>query len=131
MSTWTEDKFAEMSAEYVSRMEELDEADRPSNSIEVVKEIAEKNGFTTNSFRMKLTQAGLYIKKDATAKATKGEGKAATGGARTSKATAHAELLAAFSDGGVTEADIDMAIVDKLTGKAALHLADLVRRVTK
>lgn len=129
MSVWNDEKFAELSALYVSRMNELDEEDRPKHSGEIVKEIAEANGFSANGFRMKLTSAGLYIKKGAP-ESTKAEGKS-TGGARTSKATAHAELVAAFSDGGVNSDELDMAIVEKLTGKAALHLAELVRKITK
>lgn len=128
---WTDEKFAEMRAEYVSRMDELGE-DAAKHSAEVVAEIALAHGTTNNGFRMKLSKDGCYIKKEQTAtpKAKAADGKA-TGGARASKATAHAELVAAFSDAGVVGDELDMDIVEKLTGKAALHLAELIRKITK
>lgn len=129
-STWTDELFSEMSAKYVARMNELPEEERANESVEVVAEIAKEHGFTPNSFRMKLLQADLYIKKGPAKSSSESKAKG-TGGARTSKATAHAELVAAFTDGGVATDDIDMAIVEKLTGKAAQHLAELVRKVTK
>lgn len=129
---WTDDLFATMSAEYVKRMDELpDDATRAAISMEVVSEIAQKAGVTPNGFRMKLTTAGLYIKKEQAkgAKAASGEGKST--GARTTKATAHAEFVSAFVDAGLSQDDIDMAIVEKLTGKAASHIAELIRKITK
>lgn len=128
---WTDEVFNEMSAEYLERMEALDEADRPKHSSEVVAELAEKFGFAVNAFRMKLSKAGVYIKKEPGAKSTStatGEAKTST---RVSKADAHAEVVAAFTDGGVAVADIDMSIIEKLTGKAAAHIAVLIRQITK
>lgn len=126
---WTDEKYAEMKQEYVSRMDSLGN-DAAKHSSEVVAEIAEAHGATTNGFRIKLSKDGVYVKKEA-APVTKGKSGESKGGARTSKATAHAELRAAFTDGGVSEDDIDAEIIDKLTGKAALHLAELIRKVTK
>lgn len=129
-AVWTDELFEEMSAAYTSRIEELAEEDRPKHSAEIVAELAEAYGFTTNSFRMKLSKANLYVKKEAGKAAGTSETK--TGGAsRTSKADAHGELVAALTDGGVASDEIDMAVVEKLTGKAALHLAALIRKVTK
>ncbi|QHJ81696.1 MAG: hypothetical protein [Bacteriophage sp.] len=127
---WTDELFEEMSAAYTARMDELEESDRPKHSAEVVAELAETYGFTTNSFRMKLSQAGLYIKKDAGKASATSEAKA-SGAGRASKADAHSELIAALKDGGVADDEIDMTIVDKLTGKAALHLSALIRKITK
>lgn len=127
---WTDEKFSEMKQEYVARMEELGE-DAPKHSAEVVAEIAAAHGTTPNGFRMKLSKDGSYIKKEAATSSTKAKSGESKGGARTSKATAHAELKAALNDGGVSEDDIDSDIIEKLTGKAALHIAELIRKVTK
>ncbi len=127
---WTDEVFAEMKQEYLSRMEELG-ADAPKHSSEVVAEIAQAYGTTNNGFRMKLSKDGCYVKKEATASTSKAKTGESKGGARISKATAHAELKAALNDGGVADEDIDSEIVDKLTGKAAMHLAELIRKVTK
>lgn len=131
-ATWNDEIYAEMKQEYLSRMEGLAEEDRPKHSSEVVAEIAEANGFTLNAFRLKLSKEGVYIKKGPATSASKtSEGGAKTGGTRTSKAEAHKELIAAFTDGGVSAEDVDMSIIDKLTGKAAQHLTALVRQIIK
>lgn len=129
-AVWTDELFEEMSAAYIARIEELAEEDRPKQSSEIVAEIAETYGFTNNSFRMKLSKANLYVKKESGKASATSETK--TGGAsRTSKADAHGELVSALTDGGVATDEIDMAVVEKLTGKAALHLSALIRKITK
>lgn len=130
---WTDELFEKMSSEYVARMEQFPEDERPGVSMEIVSEIAQENGVTPNGFRMKLTKAGLYIKKAAgsTSKSSAATGEKASGGSRTSKAQAHADLRAAFSDAGLAPDFLDDAIIDKLTGKAAAHLAEAIRAITK
>lgn len=130
---WTDELFEKMSSEYVARMEQFPEDERPGVSMEIVSEIAQENGVTPNGFRMKLTKAGLYIKKAAgsTSKSSASTGEKASGGSRTSKAQAHADLRAAFSDAGLAPDFLDNAIIDKLTGKAAAHLAEAIRAITK
>lgn len=130
---WTDELFEKMSSEYVARMEQFPEDERPGVSMEIVSEIAQENGVTPNGFRMKLTKAGLYIKKAAgsTSKSSASTGEKASGGSRTSKAQAHADLRAAFSDAGLAPDFLDDAIIDKLTGKAAAHLAEAIRAITK
>lgn len=130
---WTDELFEKMSSEYVARMEQFPEDERPSVSMEIVSEIAQENGVTPNGFRMKLTKAGLYIKKAAGAasKSSASAGEKASGGSRTSKAQAHADLRSAFSDAGLAPDFLDDAIIDKLTGKAAAHLAEAIRAITK
>ncbi|QIN92832.1 DNA binding protein [Phage NBSal003] len=130
---WTDELFEKMSSEYVARMEQFPEDERPGVSMEIVSEIAQENGVTPNGFRMKLTKAGLYIKKAAgsTPKSSASTGEKASGGSRTSKAQAHADLRAAFSDAGLAPDFLDDAIIDKLTGKAAAHLAEAIRAITK
>ena len=130
---WTDELFEKMSSDYVARMEQFPEDERPGVSMEIVSEIAQENGVTPNGFRMKLTKAGLYIKKAAgsTSKSSASTGEKASGGSRTSKAQAHADLRAAFSDAGLAPDFLDDAIIDKLTGKAAAHLAEAIRAITK
>lgn len=130
---WTDELFEKMSSEYVARMEQFPEDERPGVSMEIVSEIAQENGVTPNGFRMKLTKAGLYIKKAAgsTAKSSASTGEKSSGGSRTSKAQAHSDLRAAFSDAGLASDFLDDAIIDKLTGKAAAHLAEAIRAITK
>lgn len=132
VTQWTPELFAEMSTEYVAQIEAHPEEERAGVSMEIVKELSEKHGVSPNGFRMKLSKEGLYVKKEAGA-ASKGttESKASTGGARTSKAAAHDELKAAFSDAGLEQEFLDPAIIDKLTGKAAAHLAEAIRKITK
>lgn len=130
---WTDELFEKMSSEYVARMEQFPEDERPNVSMEIVSEIAQENGVTPNGFRMKLTKAGVYIKKAAgsASKSSASTGEKASGGSRTSKAQAHADLRAAFSDAGLAPDFLDDAIIDKLTGKAAAHLAEAIRAITK
>lgn len=93
------------------------------NSMEIVKEVAEKMGQSPNGVRMILSKAGVYVKKaDAPAakKATASKDGAST---RVSKEDAHAQLVAAIEAKGGA---VDMEIVSKLTGKAAVYLASVV-----
>lgn len=130
---WTDELFEKMSSEYVARMEQFPEDERPGVSMEIVSEIAQENGVTPNGFRMKLTKAGMYIKKAAgsASKSSASTGEKTSGGSRTSKAQAHADLRSAFSDAGLAPDFLDDAIIDKLTGKAAAHLAEAIRAITK
>lgn len=132
VTQWTDELYAEMSGEYTSRIEQFPEEERPGVSMEIVNELSKKHGVSPNGFRMKLSKEGIYIKKDAGAKKTEaGSSEPKAGGARTSKATAHAELRSAFTDAGLEESFLDDAIIDKLTGKAASHLAEAIRKITK
>lgn len=132
VTQWTDELYAEMSSEYVSRINEFPEDERAGVSMEIVNELAKAKGVSPNGFRMKLSKEGVYIKKEA-GKASKPSSttEAKSGGARTSKATAHAELRSAFTDAGLEEDFLDEAIIDKLTGKAAAHLAEAIRKITK
>lgn len=98
----------------------LDSNPTAANSAEIVAKLATEYEATVNSIRMFLTKAGVYIKVE---KAPAG----ATAAKRTSKADAIAELTAA-----ITAADqpVESDIVDKLTGKAALYFAGVIRAAT-
>ena len=95
------------------------------NSIEIVKEIAEELDETPNGVRMILSKAGVYIKKDGSAPAAGGtEKKASTGGTRVSKADSIQSLKDAIEAAGQAVED---EILDKLTGKQAVYLADIIK----
>lgn len=99
------------------------------NSVEIVKEIAEELEETPNGVRMILSKAGVYIKKDGatsttTSKAT-GEKKTAT---RVSKADSIQALKDVISAAGQ---DVDDEVLDKLTGKQAVYLTDVVKALIK
>lgn len=94
----------------------------PETSIEIVQSIADELGESANGVRMILTKAEVYIKKaPAAGKASGGGG---GGGTRVSKEDAHADLKAAISDAGQ---DVDDDIIAKMTGKAAVYFAKVVR----
>ena len=116
MSTWTDETKQEAVDMYTS------EEPTPENSMEIVADIAEQLGQTPNGVRMILTKAGVYVKKTPAAKSSGGS----TGGGRVSKQDAQDGLSAAISDAGM---EVDMSIIDKLTGKAANYFADIINKL--
>jgi transposase-like protein len=115
MSTWT-DELREQAVEMY-----LAQKPNSENSTEVVAQVADELGFSPNSVRMILSKAGVYITKSAGAKP---KAETATKGTRVSKEAAQAELVAAIQAKGK---DVDEEIVSKLTGKAAVYFAGLLR----
>lgn len=113
---WTDESKAEAVAMYT-------EQDPTSEtSMEIVKDIAEELNESPNGVRMILTKAGVYVKKTA---ATKSNGGGASTTTRISKAAAVEDLTAAITDSG---GNVDEDIVGKLTGKAAMYFAGLLRK---
>lgn len=94
----------------------------PENSMEVVKEVADAMDQSPNGVRMILSKAGVYVKKE-TASGAKKATTTSTASTRVSKEDAHAQLVAAIESRGAT---VDMEIVSKLTGKAAIYLAGVL-----
>ena len=90
----------------------------PETSMEVVKEIADELSESPNGVRMILTRAGVYVKK-----ATTRSNSNSTGGGRVSKADAQNTLRDAIQDAGQ---EVDMSIIDKLTGKAAVYITSII-----
>lgn len=131
VTQWTPELYAEMASEYTARIEQFPEDERAGVSMEIVNELSKKKGVSPNGFRMKLSKEGIYIKKEAGKKSESTSSEPKAGGARTSKATAHAELRSAFADAGLEDDFLDEAIIEKLTGKAAAHLAEAIRKITK
>ena len=92
----------------------------PETSMEIVKQIADDMGESPNGVRMILTKAGVYVKKTP----AKGNGGGGSTTTRVSKAAAVEDLTAAITDTG---GEVDEDIVGKLTGKAAMYFAGLLR----
>ena len=89
----------------------------PETSMEIVKDIAEELDESPNGVRMILTRAGVYVKKNP----SKANG--STGGGRVSKAECHQQLVDAVAGIG---GSLDMTIIDKISGKAAKHIAEQI-----
>lgn len=128
--TWNEANTAEVEAVYTAALDRLtgenEGTERADHSRAALAEAAEAVGTSEASARIKLNKMDVYLKVTPPKTATKA--KAEGGTKRVSKADAQAELVSAFKDAGVE--DLDSAIVEKLTGKAAAHLAEKVRQAT-
>lgn len=126
MSTWTEELKTEVIARYQEIMKndfENDE-DRAAHSVEVVSQLAEDFGKTNNGVRIILIKAGVYIKKSPTAKSST---KASGGAKRLNKAEAQQGLRSAIA---TVDADlVNDEIIEKLTGKAAQYLTEVMHRI--
>lgn len=119
MSTWTEEKKKNVIEEYLAGNP------TPTNSMELCKELAEKYEETANGVRLILMQASVYVKKDVAAASTasKGGEKSSTGTKRVSKEDSINALKEAIEAKGKT---VDSEILDKLTGKAAVYLLEVI-----
>ena len=113
---WTDDSKATAVAMYT------DADPTPETSMEIVKDIADELNESPNGVRMILTKAGVYVKKTPATKSSGGGGGTTT---RVSKAAAVEDLTAAITDSG---GEVDEDIVGKLTGKAAMYFAGLLRK---
>jgi transposase-like protein len=113
---WTDESKAQAIAMYE------EQEPTPETSMEIVKEIADELNESPNGVRMILTKAGVYVKKTPAAKSSGGGGGTTT---RVSKAAAVEDLTAAITDSG---GEVDEDIVGKLTGKAAMYFAGLLRK---
>ncbi len=115
---WTEEQKQEAIATYKAGKP------TPANSTELIREIAESMEQSANGVRMVLVQAGVYVKKDATAPVT-GKGPAKTGdkAPRVSKESQIADLKAAIEAKGAVADD---EILSKLTGKAAAYFTSVL-----
>ena len=96
----------------------------PENSTELIKQIAEDMSQSANGVRMVLVQAGVYVKKEASASPSKTK-TTATGdkAPRVSKESSIAELRAALVD---ANKPVDDDILSKLTGKAAVYFLSVL-----
>lgn len=116
---WTE----ELKKQAVKAYEEA--GPTAETSAEIIKDIAEEMEQSPNGVRMILIQAGVYVKKEAAS----GTSKAAASGEgtkRVSKEDAINSLKAAITDAG---GELNDEVLDKLTGKAAVYLAEVINKV--
>ena len=117
---WTEDQKTQVIAAYEAA------GPTPETSTEIIKDIAEEFEQSPNGVRMVLVQAGVYVKKDASAGTDKPKaGGKATGDApkRVSKESSIAALKTLIEARNVA---VDDDILDKLTGKAAIYFAQVL-----
>jgi hypothetical protein len=126
---WDEQTTAEAVAVYKATLADLlvevEGSTDASNSRQALTAAAAAVGTSEASARIKLAKENQYVKVETKkAVATPAAG---GGGKRLNKADQQAELVAAFADNGVDT--LDMEIIEKLTGKAAAHLAAKIRMI--
>lgn len=99
------------------------EAQNPTaeNTMDIVKSLAEQFDKTPNGVRMILTKKGVYVKKEVAKASTS----TSTGDKpkRVNKAEAIAGLKKVIEDQGKA---VDNDICDRLTGKAAVYITELL-----
>jgi transposase-like protein len=118
-SQWTD----ELKAKVIEMYEQA--GPTPESSTEIIKDIAEEIEMSPNGVRMVLVQAGVYVKKDSSASSTKTTKTASgEGSKRVSKEDSIAALKAAIEAKG---GPIDDDILGKLTGKAAVYFASVLK----
>lgn len=110
---------------YLEDMSAYPEEERPKVTMEVVNSLAKEFSLTPNSARVILTNAGVYILKKTEPKASASAAAGTGAGARVNKDQAHKSLVAALEAIGVEE--VDMEIIGKMTGKAALYFATAIQ----
>jgi hypothetical protein len=118
---WTDEKKADVVKMY------LDAKPTPETSIEIVKQIAEDVEETPNGVRMILSKADVYVKKEA-GSADTGTSKPSTGGTRVSKSDSIQALKNVISAAGE---EVNDEILDKLTGKQAVYLTEVFKKLVK
>lgn len=116
---WTE----ELKEQVIKMYKDADPT--PETSTEIIKDIAEEIEQSPNGVRMILVQSGVYVKKEATSgTATKKSSSGSEGGSgRVSKEASIGALKALIKARGKSVND---EILDKLTGKAAVYLAEVM-----
>jgi transposase-like protein len=118
-SQWTD----ELKAKVIEMYEQA--GPTPESSTEIIKDIAEEIEMSPNGVRMVLVQAGVYVKKDSSAGSAKTTKTASGEGTkRVSKEDSIAALKAAIEAKG---GPIDDDILGKLTGKAAVYFASVLK----
>ena len=116
-SEWTEELKVKLIEDYLAAKP------TPETSTEIVKVIADEIDMTVNGVRAVLSRAKVYVKKAAT-KSASADKPAST---RVNKADAIASLKEIISNNSM---DVDDAIVDKLTGKAAIYFTGIFEGLT-
>jgi hypothetical protein len=119
MAAWTDEQKASLIEKYLAANP------TPANSIEIVKQLAEEFEQSANGTRMVLSQAQVYVKKEAGASTEKATTTKADGDApkRVSKESQINALKEAITAKGV---ELDAEVLDKLTGKAAAYFTKVL-----
>lgn len=119
MSEWTDELKQEVVEAYLEREPTAE------NTTEIVKELAEQFEKSANGVRMILVKAQVYVKgtpaKAASGSSTGGESK------RINKAEEISKLKTKIEDMGRT---VDNDIIDRLTGKAAVYIREILEAVS-
>lgn len=121
MSTWT----PELKEKVIQMYKDAEPS--PESSTEIIKDIADEIDMSANGIRMVLVQAGVYVKKEATAGSASDKStakKTGEGSKRISKESAIADLRAAIEAKNVA---VDEDIIGKLTGKAAVYFISVLK----
>lgn len=122
VAVWTPELKAEAISEYVDRINELPEEERPLQSLSIIADLAAAYGFTQNSMRGVIQQSPHYVKaakKEAASKSGTG-----TGTKRPNKPQALADLKAAIADTGN---EVNDELVEKLTAIQAVYFTAVIR----
>lgn len=122
--TWTEELKQELVDAYKER------SPTAENTVEITKALAEEFEASVNAIRMILIKAGVYIKKEPDAKGASAKSGGSTS-TRVSKADAIQSLVSELENCGEMDVEIDQEIIDKLTGKAALYFATVIKKINK
>lgn len=118
MTQWTDDLKARVIEMYESA------EPTPETSTEIIKDIADEIEASPNGVRMVLVQAGVYVKKDASASKSSDKTSKGEGSKRISKESAIADLRSAIEAKG---AAVDDDILSKMTGKAAVYFLGVLK----
>ena len=126
MTDWTDELRAKVVKEY------LDAKPTPETNTEIIEKIASGlEDSTVNGVRAVLIRAkhpetgeGIYVKSSGTPAKEKKNGE----GTRVSKAEAIAALKSIISN---NQLEVDDAIIDKLTGKAAQYFTGILTELTQ
>lgn len=101
----------------------------PETSTEIIKDIAEEMDQSPNGVRMILVQAGVYVKKEATASGDKAAGKTTAKGDAPKRVSKESQIAALKSAIEARGAEIDEEILEKLTGKAAAYFVGVINSI--
>lgn len=123
MAVITEELKAEIVSEYETRMKEFTTPEEQAqNTVSVTTAIATEYGLSVNQVRTFAMKAGVYITKGKAAAAASTKA-ASTGAKRVNKAEAHKALKDIIV---ASQQEVDDAIVESLSGKAAVYLTAVI-----
>lgn len=117
--SWTDEERSDV----IKKYEEANPT--AETSIDIVKEIADEMGKTTNGVRMILSKASVYI---TASKGTNTQADTSDKPKRISKADAIGTLKTAIEALGL---EADEEITSKLTGKAAMYFAEVINKAAE